>query len=129
MKTKLNKILCIEDDADIRAIAQIALEDIGGFTVKFCSNGYEGLAEAEAFMPDLFLLDVMMPEIDGPTTLQKLRKLPTIKNVPTIFMTGKVQSFEMADYKKLGIVDVIAKPFDPMTLADRIRKYWSNYEQ
>lgn len=125
MQTELKKILCIEDDADIRAIAQIALEDIGGFIVKFCASGSEGLAEAESFKPDLFLLDVMMPELDGPATLQKLRKLPNIKNVPTIFMTARVQRNEMAYYKKLGIAYVIAKPFDPMTLADIIRQHWS----
>lgn len=129
MKTELKKILYIEDDADIRAIAQIALEDIGGFIVKFCATGYEGLAAAEAFQPDLFLLDVMMPELDGPATLQELRKLPTIKNVPTIFMTARIQQDEMASYKKLGIVDIIPKPFDPMTLAETIRKHWSNYHE
>jgi len=76
---KLKKILYAEDEDDIRAIAQIALEDIGGFTVRYCINGRKLLDAAKDFTPDLLLLDVMMPEMDGPTTLRELRKIE--KNV------------------------------------------------
>lgn len=102
------------------------MEEIGGL-VKFCATGYEALAKAEAFKPDLFLLDIMMAELDRPTTLKELRKLPTINNVPAIFMTTKIQGGEMAHYKKLGIVDIIAKPFDPVMLSETIRKFWLGY--
>lgn len=126
---ELKKILFIEDEADIRVIAQIALEDIGGFTVKLCGTGYEALAVAENFKPDLFLLDVMMPGLDGPATLRELRNLPRMKDVPAIFMTAKVQANEMAQYKKIDVLGVIVKPFDPMTLAETIQKFWSkNHE-
>lgn len=128
MKRQLKRILYIEDDEDIRTLAQIALEDIGGFVVKFCATSSEGLAQAESFKPDLFLLDIIIPELDGPATLQELHKLPSIKNVPAIFMTA-MQKEEETRFKKLGAINVIVKPFNPMTLADTIRKYWSNYHE
>lgn len=123
----LKKILYVEDEPDIRTIAQIALEDIGGFTVKFCSSGKEALEQAEAFEPDLLLLDVMMPGMDGPTTLQALRKKPTLTNAPAIFMTAKAQTAEIAEYRKLGVLDVIVKPFDPMSLAETLQDCWKKY--
>ena len=83
----LTNILYVEDDLDIQAIAQIALEVVGGLTLQTCSSGAEALAAANAgFLPDLLLLDVMMPNMDGPTTLAELRKLPGTANVPVIFM-------------------------------------------
>lgn len=122
--TTLQKILYAEDEADIRSIAEIALEDIGGFTVKYCSSGQEVIDQAETFKPDLLLLDVMMPGMDGPTTLKKLRQIPAMADVPAIFMTAKIQSKEIAEYKAIGVMNVISKPFDPMTLATIIREYW-----
>jgi two-component system OmpR family response regulator len=124
----LQKILYAEDEADIRSIAEIALEDIGGFTVKYCSSGQEVLEHAETFKPDLLLLDVMMPGMDGPTTLKKLREIPALAGVPAIFMTAKIQSKEIAEYKAMGVVNVISKPFDPMTLAQIIRDYWEKLD-
>ena len=124
---ELQKILYAEDEDDIRAIAQIALEDIGGFTVTYCSNGQKMVEAAQNFIPDLLLLDVMMPEMDGPTTLRELRKLPEFSDIPAIFMTAKIQSNEVADYKSIGAIDVISKPFDPITLAETIKKAWLKY--
>ena len=120
----LNKILYVEDDVDIQTVAQIALEVVGGFQLKTCSSGKEAIREAAGFMPDLLLLDVMMPEMDGPTTLEGLRKCENTKNTPVIFMTAKVQATEVAYYKSLGALGVIAKPFDPMILATQVRKLW-----
>lgn len=119
--TTLQRILYVEDEADIQAVAKLALEMVGGFTVKICSSGDEAVKEAVAFAPDMILLDVMMPGMDGPTTLAALRTLPSLVNVPVAFMTAKVQPQEVAHYKSLGALDVIAKPFDPMTLADKVR--------
>lgn len=124
---ELNTILYAEDERDIRDVAQIALEDVGGFTVRYCVDGREALNAAKELVPDLLLLDVMMPEMDGPATLRELRKLPEFSNIPAIFMTAKIQTNEILEYKSLGVVDVIAKPFDPMTLADTIRMAWNKY--
>lgn len=123
-QSSLNIILYVEDDPDIQAVAQIALEMVGGFTLKACNSGPEALAAAEEIIPDLILIDVMMPKMDGPTTLINLRKLPNTATTPVIFMTAKVQASEVAHYKSLGALGVIAKPFDPMTLAQQIRQLW-----
>ena len=125
MAGRLTRILYTEDEPDIQEIARIALEDVGGFTVRICNSGTEALACAEAFAPDLILLDVMMPGMDGPTILKELRKLPTLSGTPVVFMTAKVQTQEIREYKRMGALDVIAKPFDPMALADDVRAIWS----
>lgn len=128
METKqLKTILYAEDEDDIRVIAQIALEDIGGFSVQYCSNGRVALQTAQQFTPDLLLLDVIMPELDGPATLQHLRKMEHFADIPAIFMTAKIQANEIADYKALGAIEVIAKPFDPVTLAKLIKQAWAKH--
>ena len=123
----LNRILFVEDDPDIQAVGQLALEAVGGFKVTTCSSGGEALTIAPTFTPDLILLDVMMPGMDGPETLQQLRTLAATRNTPVIFMTAKVQRHEVEQYLALGAVNVIAKPFDPMTLAATIREIWTTY--
>src|SRR5438128_2029593 len=112
----LKRILIIEDEPDIQAVAQLALELVGGFTVAVCGSCREALATAPAFAADLILLDVMMPGMDGPTTLKALRAIPSTAATPVIFMTAKVQPQEVERYKELGALDVIPKPFDPMSL-------------
>lgn len=123
--SELNKILYVEDEPDIQHIAKIALENIGGFTVHICSSGKEAIDNAVQFSPDLMLLDVMMPGMDGPTTMQELRKIPELSNTPVMFMTAKVQPQEIEAFKEMGAAAVIAKPFDPMTLAEYIREEWN----
>lgn len=123
------KILYAEDEEDIRVIAKIALEDIGGFTVKYCENGKVVLDVIQQFQPDLLLLDVMMPEMDGPTTLKKLREMPPFKDIPAIFMTAKIQPNEIRQYQDLNVLDIIAKPFDPMKLAENILAAWTKRGQ
>ncbi len=122
--TSLQRILYVEDEADIQAVAKLALEMVGGFEVKICSSGEQALDEAEAFAPQLLLLDVMMPGMDGPSTLAALRAIPSLAEVPAVFMTAKVQPSEVAYYRSLGALDVIAKPFDPMGLADEVKRIW-----
>ena len=122
----LQRILYVEDEPDIQAIARIALEAVGGFVVKTCSSGAQALAEAEDFKPDLILLDVMMPGMDGPATLKALRQQAALSGVPVVFITAKVQSSEVEGYKALGAVDVIAKPFDPMRLASQVSTIWAS---
>jgi CheY-like chemotaxis protein len=124
MPKELKRILFIEDEPSIRTIAVTVLEAVGGFTVIACGSGKEALAQAAAANADLILLDVMMPEMDGPTTLKALRQIPQTAQTPAIFMTAKVQASEIAHYKSLGAADVIAKPFDPMTLSAQIGDIW-----
>lgn len=122
---ELNKILYVEDEPDIQMIARVALENVGGFELLVCSSGPEAIEKAAAFRPDLFLLDVMMPGMDGPTTLAELRKIPQLEKTPVMFMTAKVQPQEVEFLKSLNVADVIAKPFDPMGLAGNIRDSWA----
>ena len=114
------KLLYVEDEADIREIAEFALED-EGFDIVFCESGEQALEKAVDFKPDVILLDVMMPGMDGPTTLKELRGFPELIGTPVIFLTAKVQPNEIKEYLALGAIDVIAKPFDPMALAGTIR--------
>ncbi len=119
---ELKLIMYVEDDPDIQMVAQMALEVVGGLTLRSCSSGKEALqAAASGPAPDLILLDVMMPDLDGPATLAELRKLPATAATPVIFMTAKVQAAEVTYYKSIGAIGVIAKPFDPMQLAQQVR--------
>ena len=122
---ELKKILYVEDEPDIQMIARVALENVGGFELLVCSSGAEAIEKAAGFKPDLFLLDVMMPGMDGPTTLGELRKIPQLEKTPVMFMTAKVQPQEVEFLKSLNVADVIAKPFDPMGLAGNIRDSWA----
>lgn len=124
MMEKLTRILYVEDEPDIQTVARLALETLGGYTVEICGSGSEALAKAPAFRPQLILLDVMMPAMDGPTTLGRLRELPQFSAIPIIFMTAKVQPGELAGYKELGAADVIPKPFDPMALSNQVQAIW-----
>lgn len=126
---ELKNIMYVEDEPDIQAVARLALEMVGGFTVTICSSGEEALARFAPTKPELILLDVMMPGMDGPTTLSRLRELPGAKGIPAVFMTAKVQPDEVAHYKSLGAVGVIAKPFDPMTLSETVRAIWEEHGQ
>lgn len=123
----LKRILYVEDETDIQTVAKLALESVGGFEVEICNSGTNALKRAPAFAPDLILLDVMMPDMDGPTTLTALRALPGTADTAVIFMTAKVQNSEVENYKKLGAIDVIPKPFDPMTLAQTVREIWARH--
>jgi CheY-like chemotaxis protein len=121
---ELKRILHIEDDPSIQAVAKVALEVVGGFTVLSCSSGQEALDKILDFAPDFILLDVMMPGMDGPQTLEKLSQLVDISRTPVVFMTAKVQPNELERYRNLGARDVIIKPFDPMQLATQVRILW-----
>ncbi len=124
MAQELKNILYVEDEADIRAVARLALEAVGGFSVTICGSGAEALERAPDVRPDLILLDVMMPGMDGVDTLRALRDLPETATTPVIFMTAKAQQSEIRNFRELGALDVIPKPFDPMALSDQIRKIY-----
>lgn len=125
--SSLNRILLAEDEPDIRLIAQLALESIGGFQVRLCGSGSEAIEAAPGFQPDLVVLDVMMPGMDGPATLQALRTQPRLATTPVVFMTAKAQPHEIRQLKALGAFDVIVKPFEPMQLSARIASIWQHH--
>ncbi len=120
----LNKILHVDDDPDIQEIVLMVLESLGDFTVKQCGSGREALEAVEDFEPDLFLFDVMMPEISGTELLSQIREQPCFSRTPVIFMTAKAQTAENHEFLEFESCDVIAKPFDPMALVDQIRASW-----
>lgn len=122
----LKKILYVDDEPDISEIVKLSLERLGGYEVSVCANGKQALEMAPGFAPDMILLDVMMPEMDGPTALQELRKQEQFKEVPIVFVTAKVQPYEIEHFHEIGAADVIAKPFDPITLSDQIEAIWQN---
>lgn len=123
----LNRILFVEDDTDIQSIARLSLVAVGKFAVEICSSGVDALKTAPVFAPDLILLDVMMPEMDGISTLKALRQMPQTAEIPVIFMTAKVQTHEVVYYKELGAIDVITKPFEPMMLPTTVRSMWQQH--
>ena len=123
----LNRILHVDDEADIQLIAKLALETIGGFTVELCTSGQEALDKAGRFDPDLIVLDVMMPDMDGLETFKKLSCIEAVCDVPIIFMTARTHENEIAELMDLGAVGVIQKPFDPMTLTSQIKSVWKSY--
>jgi len=116
----IQKVLLVDDDPRIRKIAQISLEGVGGWQVSLVASGFEAIEVAQREKPDVILLDVMMPEMDGPTTLAKIREVEAIASIPVIFFTAKVQKQELDSYLALGAAGIISKPFDPMKLPSEI---------
>ncbi len=121
---ELKRIMHVDDDPDILEVARLALEGVKGFEVASCSGWREAVETAPAFRPDLFLLDVMMPEKTGPETLEELRKLPGLQDTPTIYMTAKVDRDTIRELEESGALAIISKPFDPLTLGDEIQEEW-----
>jgi CheY-like chemotaxis protein len=117
------RLLHIDDEPDIREIIEISLGLDRAFTIRSCESGAEGLVAAAEWSPDVIILDVMMPVMDGPATLAKLRENPKTAGIPVIIMTARAQVRELDRFRALGAVGVIAKPFDPMTLAASVRSY------
>ncbi len=97
--TDLKKIMHVEDDPSIQTVARVALEAVGGFEVCTCSSGQEALTRYPEFQPELILLDVMMPGMDGPSTLKQLQTQFDLTGIPVVFMTAKVQASEIESYK------------------------------
>lgn len=124
MNGELRKLLYIDDEPDIREIVEMSLGLSGELTVKTCASGAEALATLPQFRPDLVLLDVMMPVLDGPATFAKMREQAASRDVPVIFMTAKALPQEVDRFMALGAIGVISKPFDPMQLAKRVVDIW-----
>lgn len=124
MTEKLVRITYVEDEPDIRTIAELALTRIGGFALQVCASGHEAVAEIPDYDPQLILLDVMMPGIDGVETLKRLRDIESTRQTPVVFMTAKAQHHETEYYHSLGVIGVISKPFDPLALPETINALW-----
>ncbi len=114
------RILVVDDEDDIREVAQLSLEMVGGWEVLTASSGAEGIRRAAAERPDAILLDVMMPEMDGPTTFRALRDDPSTQCIPVILLTAKVQASDRRAFDGLGVAGVLSKPFDPMLLSAQV---------
>lgn len=126
MAASLKRVLYIDDDTDIQLIARLALEKIGGFTVEICSSGEEAIKKAPVFDPQIILLDVMMPHMNGIQTFSELRKIPKLVDKPIVFMTARDTPADLNQYQEMGACDTISKPFDPMTLGKRVAEIWHN---
>ena len=123
MLSNLKKILYVEDDEDIAVVATMTLEEIGGFEIKHALSGSLALELLASYDPDLILMDVMMPGMDGVETYKEIRNLEKWESIPVIFMTAKAQTHEQKTYMDLGAIGVVVKPFDPMILCKTIKGF------
>jgi two-component system OmpR family response regulator len=122
--TQLRTVLYVDDEPDIRQIVQMSLGLAPQLTIHTAESGEDALRVAGELRPDLIMLDVMMPGLDGPGTMQRLRSNPTLASIPIVFMTAKAMPDEVARFRELGAAGVIAKPFDPMRLAQQVLQLW-----
>jgi two-component system OmpR family response regulator len=118
----IRKVMLVDDEEDIRTVGHLSLSRVGGWVTVLAASGAEALTKGSSERPDLILLDVMMPGMDGPTTFGQLRAQEATARTPIIFMTAKNQKQEVVRYMELGAVGVIGKPFDPMTLPAEIKR-------
>ena len=125
----LSHVACIDDDEDILRVAELTLELMGGFKVTTFSSGAAALAGLAAASPNLVLLDVMMPKMDGVATFEAMRKRDDLKSLPVIFLTAKIQPSERSQYEAMGASGVLAKPFDPATLAEEVERIWRGWRE
>jgi CheY-like chemotaxis protein len=125
---KVRRILIIDDEEDILEIVELALQVVGGWQVVTAASGIEGLAVAKQEQPDAILLDMMMPDLDGISTLTILRATLETQHIPVILITAKEKNVNRNKLAELGVTSVIAKPFDPMTLAEQValKLGWTN---
>jgi CheY-like chemotaxis protein len=117
------RVMYVDDEADIREVAELSLGLDPEIEVRTCASGADLLEAAASWRPDIILLDVMMPGMDGPTTLAGLRRNPDLTTIPVVFITARTQAREVDRFVALGAVGVITKPFDPMTLATTAKQY------
>ncbi|MBE0625655.1 MAG: response regulator [Burkholderiales bacterium] len=124
MTNPLKKILLVEDDPDIQLITRLSLEIGGGYDVHVCASGADAVESVRAYAPDLILLDMMMPGMDGLATMDALRSLPGTAATPLVFFTANTQAQVMQDLLRRGALGVIVKPVEPDSLVEQIRALW-----
>lgn len=122
---ELKKILYAEDEPDVQTVVELTIQTMSNYIIKVCDNGRKLLDCVEDYNPDLILLDVMMPEMDGPTTFKNLQENAATKDIPVVFMTAKAQVHEVETFKQTGILGIITKPFDPISLCSEIERIWN----
>lgn len=119
--------MIVDDDDDTLTIARFCLEDLKEVEIKCVASGEEAINQVLDFKPDMILLDVMMPRMDGVATLKVLRLMPEAAKIPIVFFTAKAQQEELTSYRQMGVVDIITKPFDPLSFSNRVMEIWKAY--
>jgi len=125
----VERVLVVDDDSAVRGLVQVALSELGGLTVLTCGSGVEARSKASAFKPDLLLLDMQLPDTDGPTLATSVRGLPGLARTPGVLLTGRPEAARHLADPDGAIVAVLAKPFDPVGLADLIRDIWARHRR
>jgi len=120
----LSKVCYVEDDQDIQRIVRLSLEKVGKMTVEVVSDPNAAIEAMKRFVPDLVLLDWMMPGMDGPTLFRQMRQIPELSALPVVFITAKASQSEMEELAALGAAGAISKPFSPKVLPDQLREIW-----
>jgi CheY-like chemotaxis protein len=116
----LKRVLVVDNEPSIREIAKVCLERLGGWEVLLASSGQECLTQAKTENPDVILMDLMMPNMDGLTTFDKLQEHPSTQKIPVILLTASIQGDDDHRYREMGLAGAIAKPFDPLELSERV---------
>lgn len=122
----LERILHVEDVPSIQVVTRITLEKLGGFEVLSCATGQEALERVQAFAPDLILLDVMLPEMDGIEFLRQLAQRVDLQQIAVVLLTGQQEPADLAELKRLGVRRLLHKPFDPLQLAAQLSEIWGS---
>ncbi|MBB4266495.1 response regulator [Roseospira visakhapatnamensis] len=125
MSRELKRVLYVDDEVMLQKVGRVALEKFGGFEVEVVGSGEEALQRAPVYNPDLILLDVMMPGMDGPSTVERLRAMPEVCQIPIVFITAKAHPDEVARFKALGVMGVLTKPYEPQDLGNQLRTLWA----
>lgn len=126
----LQQVLLVDDEPDIRALVSLILQRLGGLSVRAVASGQEALDSLhEGFKPDIILLDVMMPGMDGVQALAEMRAMPDVSRLPICFLTAKIQPVDIARWRALGVDDVLTKPFIPAKLVEQVRSCWEHVKR
>ena len=122
----LNRICYVEDDEDIQRIVRMSLERVGKMTVEVVGDPTAAIEKMALFRPDLVMLDWMMPVMDGPAVLRKMREHAETKDLPVVFITAKASKRELDELRAMGAVGTISKPFSPRELPAQLRSIWKD---
>ena len=122
-ETAAKRILLVDDDLDILIVTKMALEVVGDFITDSCSSAQEALDYLREYRPDLILVDVMMPDLDGISFVKQLKEIPLYSRIPVIFMTARTQTQDIEGYRAAGVLDIISKPFDPEELVIKLNDF------
>jgi CheY-like chemotaxis protein len=125
---QLNSVLCIDDEVDLQSIIKIALERLGGIKAHFCTDPLQGVAKAREVKPDLILLDLMMPGLDGATLFGHFQSDPELASIPVVFLTAVMTGPAARNLETLGAAGILIKPFDVLELPRRLSAIWGELQ-